>query len=89
MAGIMDVYVYNMAMGRVISDGTFTIYVYAERGGKHHKPHCHVLWAGEEAVLEIPNLDQLVGDPLPRAGYDLAQKYVDAIVGKWEELNGN
>nr|MDQ2827635.1 hypothetical protein [Chloroflexota bacterium] len=51
-------------MGRVVSDGKFTIYVYVERGGKHHKPHCHVMWAEGETILEIPSLNQITGDPL-------------------------
>ena len=71
----------------MVSDGTFTIYVYGEKGGKHHKPHCHIRWAGHEAVLEIRSLDQIIGDPLPRNGRALAQRYVEAIADKWEELN--
>jgi len=74
-------------MGRVVSDGKFTIYVYVERGGKHHKPHCYVVWADGETILEIPSLNRITGDPLPRAGLILARAYLDAIADKWEELN--
>ena len=74
-------------MGRVASDGKFIIYVYVERGGKHHTPHCHVVWADGETILAIPSLNQITGDPLPRADLALARAYLDAIADKWEELN--
>ena len=43
-------------MVRVATQGRYRVYVYAERGGQHNAPHCHVEWADGFCVIEIATL---------------------------------
>jgi hypothetical protein len=74
-------------MPRVFSVGGFSVYVYAEIGGKHHLPHCHVRWAGEDAQISLPTLRHLAGSTLPRGARALLRERVDEILKAWSELN--
>ena len=52
-------------MVRVIRRGRFSIYVLPENGGRHHLPHCHIVWSDGRSVLELPTFRLLAGHPLP------------------------
>ncbi len=35
-------------MPKILDNGTFRIYVYANDDNPHHLPHCHVYWNGQD-----------------------------------------
>jgi hypothetical protein len=73
---------------KVISDGFFDIYVYAnEVMQPHHIPHCHVLSANGDTVVSLPDLGIIVGKPLSRRARKLALDYIDEICESWNKLN--
>ena len=74
-------------MVRVAHRGRFSIYVYAEQGGRHHLPHCHVRWPDGEAQVELPNLAWLEGDTLPATARRLVEDHVANLVAAWNRLN--
>jgi Domain of unknown function (DUF4160) len=46
-------------MPRIVSDGTYEVYVYAD---DHNPTHCHLYWEGgdEEAVIDIRTVQVIV-----------------------------
>lgn len=74
-------------MVRVAQGGRFSVYVYDERGGRHHLPHCHVLWSDGEAQVELPNRVVLEGDVLPAGARRLVRDHVAEIIAVWNRLN--
>lgn len=72
-------------MPRIVSDGTYDIYVYA---GDHPPPHCHVFWAGDkQALVDLRSLKVIAGDALPRAGAALVQAHLNVLLAAWQRLN--
>ena len=74
---------------KVEDDGRFSVYVYAEGGQPHNLPHCHVLWADGSAVICLPTLIFIAGNPLPRRAKRLLLLHLDSICDAWNELNEN
>lgn len=74
-------------MVRVAQRGRFGVYVYDERGGRHHLPHCHVRWSDGGTQVEPPNLLPLEGDPLPVMARRLVEEHVADLVAAWNRLN--
>jgi hypothetical protein len=74
-------------MVRVLSSGPYSVYVYAEGRQPHHRPHCHVRWAGGGASVALPDLTVLAGSGLPRTVGRLLEEHVDAIMAVWNALN--
>lgn len=72
---------------RVLQRGRFRVYVYPEEGEPHHKPHCNVRWSDGDAQVELPTLDPIVGDPLPREARDLIFEGRAALIAAWNLLN--
>jgi hypothetical protein len=64
----------------------FVVSIFFERGVKHHLPHCHIRWGGDEAVVTLPTMRKLVGTSLPKAGTELLAQNVDLLVAKWVEF---
>ena len=56
-------------MPKILDNGRFRVYVYANDDNPHHLPHCHVYWDGFDraGVVSLPDLGVIVGDTLPRA----------------------
>lgn len=54
-------------MVRVLQWGQYRVYVYKERGGRHHRPHCHVYWTDGDATVALDDLKVIDGDPIAGA----------------------
>jgi hypothetical protein len=76
-------------MPKILDNGIYRVYVYANDNNPHHLPHCHVYWDGNDhaSVVSLPDLVEIVGDPLPRAARRLLQENVDVLMEAWERLN--
>ena len=76
-------------MPKVLDNGQFKVYVYANDVNPHHLPHCHVYWNGDEhaCVVSLPDLGLIVGDKLPKAARRFLQVNVDELVAAWRRLN--
>jgi hypothetical protein len=72
----------------VLREEGFSVHVYAEAGGRHKLPHCHVrMGPMSDAVLVLPSLTPIHGD-VPRAILARLRERLDEIVTAWEVLNG-
>lgn len=76
-------------MPKILDNGTYRAYVYANDDNPHHLPHCHVYWNGDDraSVVSLPDLGVIVGDALPRALRHLLQANVDDLMAAWRRLN--
>lgn len=74
-------------MVKVVQRGRFGVYVYVERGQRHHKAHCHVQWPDGAAVVGLRQRERLAGDELPAAAWDLVRESLDEIIDMWNRLN--
>ncbi len=74
-------------MVRVVVEGRFRVYVYAEGGQPHHLPHCNVRWPDGDAQGSLRTLSVLAGRPLPSEARLLLVQHLDAIVVAWNTLN--
>ena len=74
-------------MVRVLTHGRYRVYVYAEHGGRHHLPHCHVLWPEGACVVALVDLRVLAGDALPSEARHLVAAHLGEIVAAWTQLN--
>ena len=72
-------------MPRIVGDGTFEVYVYAN---DHNPPHCHLYWDGgdEDAMIDLRNLQVLFGNP-KKQGMDLIANNLGVIRSMWNSLN--
>ena len=71
--------------------GNFGVYVYDERGQRHHLPHAHIK-QGRRRVASIFLLSLEVYDTrqrLPPALMDAIRKEQENLLTRWAELNGN
>ena len=71
--------------------GNFGVYVYDERGQRHHLPHAHIKQGGRR-VASIFLLSLEVYDnrePLPRALLDGIRAAQEDLMTLWLELNGD
>jgi hypothetical protein len=78
---------YRRLMVKVAQRGRVAVYVYAEEGQPHSKPHCHVVWKDGKAVIELPSGHRLAGHRLPAAARELVLDEMDELVGAWDRLN--
>ncbi len=74
-------------MVKVAQRGRFSVYVYDERGERHHRPHCHVRWSDGEARVALPTLERLAGDELPAAARKLVEDHAADLAAAWDRLN--
>ncbi len=77
---------YPSDMVRVVTQGRYRVYVYAEVGGQHHAPHCHVEWADGSCVVDLDTLAVLRGQAI-RTAVDLVRDHIGAIRAAWDQLN--
>ncbi len=73
-------------MVRVVSQGRYRIYVRAEEGVRHHRPHCHVEWADGRCVIALDTLDVLAGHATPTALHLVAAHW-EELQAAWSRLN--
>jgi hypothetical protein len=73
-------------MPRVVDDGTFVAYVYAN---EHNPPHCHVYWNGDEneAIVDLRSLLVFRGDALPKNGKKLIRSNAEELREMWNRLH--
>jgi hypothetical protein len=76
-------------MPKILDNGRFRVYIYANDANPHHLPHCHVYWDGDDhaSVVSLPRLVVIAGDALPRAARRLLQDNVDLLMTEWVRLN--
>ena len=76
-------------MPKVLDDGTYRVYVYANDSSPHHLSHCRVYWEGDErsSVVSLPDLGLIAGDRLLRAGRKLLVANVALLLAQWHALN--
>ena len=74
-------------MVRVVVQGRFRVYVYAEGGQPHHLPHCNVRWPDGEAQVSLRTLLLLEGDPLPREARMILARHRLELIAAWNSLN--
>jgi hypothetical protein len=76
-------------MPRILDNGTFRVYIYANDNNPHHLPHCHVYWNGDDhsSVASLPDLVAIAGDALPRAARRYLRANVDLLMAAWNDLN--
>ena len=76
-------------MPKILDNGKFRVYVYANDDNPHHLPHCHVYWDGDDhaSVVSLPDLVVIVGDTLPRAARRYLRANVDVLMAAWRRLN--
>jgi hypothetical protein len=78
-----------LPMPKVLDNGTYRVYVYANDDNPHHLPHCHVYWDGNDhaSVVSLPDLVVIAGEALPRAARRFLRANVDLLLAAWQRLN--
>ncbi len=76
-------------MPKILEEGKFRVYVYANDDHPHHLPNCHVYWDGTDraSVVSLPDLAVIVGEVLPRAVRRLLRANVGILLAAWRRLN--
>lgn len=71
--------------------GNFGVYVYCERGQRHHLPHAHVKQGGRLVASVFLLSLEVYGnrDPMPRALIKAVRERQEELLGLWQELNGD
>ncbi len=77
---------FTDVMVRVVTQGRYKVYVYAEVGGQHHAPHCHVEWTDGSCVVDLDTLVALRGNADRRA-VEIVSDNIGAIQAVWDLLN--
>ena len=72
-------------MGSISAFFGMVLYMYPEKGGKHHRPHIHVVCGDDECVLSVPEREVLEGS-LPPKKLRNVQTFIDM---RTEELAMN
>ena len=73
-------------MPAVLRFGRYTVYIYDERGERHHEPHCHVHSPDSRASVSLRSLLILDGR-LATAALAVLADHLDELVAAWERLN--
>jgi hypothetical protein len=76
-------------MPKILDNGRFRVYVYANDDNPHHLPHCHVYWNGDDraSVASLPDLAVIAGELLPRAARRYLRANVAILLAAWRQLN--
>jgi hypothetical protein len=76
-------------MPKILDNGKFRVYVYANDDNPYHLPHCHVYWDANDhtSVVSLPDLGLIVGDALPRAAKQYLRANLDYLVAAWRRPN--
>lgn len=77
-------------MPRIITYGNFAIYVFDERGQRHHLPHAHIKNRGCRVasifLLSLQTFDEV--ERLPSGLIAYISEHQSELLAAWEELNG-
>ena len=67
------------------------IRMYAEAGGKHHRPHLHAYYQDDVAIYGLDPIEPLAGS-LPRKQQRLVEAWTelhqDELLENWQNLQG-
>lgn len=74
-------------MVKVIQGGRIRVYVYDERGHRHHRPHCHVYWPDGACVVDLEQERLLSGLTPPAAAWELVRDHWEELIRAWNRLN--
>lgn len=79
----------NLSMPKILDNGSFRVYIYANDDNPHHLPHCHVYWDGDDqaSVVSLPDLVVIAGDRLPRKARRFLEDNIGTLVDAWNQLN--
>jgi hypothetical protein len=72
---------------KVVQGGRIRVYVYDERGHRHHRPHCHIYWPGGACVVDLDGALLLAGPNPPAAAWELIRNHWDELKLAWNLLN--
>jgi hypothetical protein len=72
---------------KVIQRGRIRVFVYDERGHRHHWPHGHVYWPDGACVVDLVRQQLFSGMVPPAAAWALIRDHWDEIQRAWEFLN--
>lgn len=78
---------YRRFVVKVVERGRIRVYVYDERGHRHHRPHCHVYWPGGASVVDLDDGRLLVGQAPPPAAWELLRGHWEELRRAWDVLN--
>jgi Domain of unknown function (DUF4160) len=78
---------YGAFVVKVVQRGRIRVYVYDERGHRHHRPHCHVYWPGGACVIDLEQGKLLVGPLPPAAAWELFRDHIEELQRAWDLLN--
>lgn len=76
-------------MPKILDNGRFRAYIYANDANPHHLPHCHVYWNGSDhaSVVSLPDLAVIAGENISRAARRYLQANLDVLMAAWRRLN--
>lgn len=76
-------------MTKKLQYGEFGVYVYRERGGKHHRPHAHIKFKGKKVasiyLLTLTPFHQV--ERVPLGLLDEIEAHQDELLRAWEDMN--
>ena len=78
---------YGAGVVKVVQRGLLRVYVYDERGHRHHRPHCHVYWPDGASVVDLEQPRLLAGSDPPAAAWELLRDHWETLKRAWDELN--
>ncbi len=76
-------------MGSISAFKGIVVYMYPEKGGKHHRAHIHAFHGGSEAVVAVPEGEVIESDAdFPVKKLRLVQAWVylrtEELMANWE-----
>jgi hypothetical protein len=78
---------YGAGVVKVVQRGRIRVYVYDERGHRHHRPHCHVYWPDGACVVDLDNERLLSGLDPPEVAWELLRDHLEELRRAWDILN--
>ena len=77
---------YGASVVKVVQRGRIRVYVYDERGHRHHRPHCHVYWPDGACVFDLEHVRLLSGINPPLAAWEIVREHLDELKRAWDLL---
>jgi hypothetical protein len=78
-------------MTTVLRQGRLRIAIYSEKGGRHHKPHCHAYLGNAEAVFDLETLKFLANNGFSRKALGMIEEIIEShqeeFLDYWRMLN--
>ena len=78
-------------MTRILTHGNYGVFVFRERGQRHHLPHAHINFRGQRVasiyLLTLELFHEV--DRLPSGLLEQIREQQEKLLAAWEELNGD